>query len=60
MCKWIKSLKKLIEKKPRTCPDNQTRNVPLRIYHTVGLNMYETLMKMLEQAEHIFDTFEYF
>ena len=27
---------------------------------TVGLNMYETLKKMLGQAEHIFDTFEYF
>ena len=27
---------------------------------TVGLNMYETLKKMLEQAKHIFDTFEYF
>ena len=25
--------------------------------HTVGLNMCGTLMKMLEQAEHIFDTF---
>ena len=24
---------------------------------TVGLNMYETLKKMLTQAEHIFDTF---
>ena len=27
---------------------------------TVGLNMWETLKKMLEQAEHIFDTFECF
>ena len=25
---------------------------------TVGLNMYETLRKMLKQAEHIFDPFE--
>ena len=55
-----KIIKKAHRKKTRTCPDNQTRNVPLRIYHTVGLNMYETLMKMLEQAKHIFDTFEYF
>ena len=27
---------------------------------TVGLNMCKTLKKMLAQAEHIFDTFEYF
>ena len=28
--------------------------------NTVGLNMWETLKKMLGQAVHIFDTFEYF
>ena len=28
--------------------------------HTVGLNMCVTLKKMPAQAEHIFDTFEYF
>ena len=28
------------------------------MFYTVGLNMYETLRKMLKQAEHIFDTFE--
>ena len=27
---------------------------------TVGLNLHETLKKMLKQAKHIFDTFEYF
>ena len=33
----------------------------VHILSTVGLNMYETLKeKMLEQAKHIFDTFEYF
>ena len=28
--------------------------------YTVGLNMPKTLKKMLAQAKHIFDTFEYF
>ena len=32
----------------------------LPLEYTVGLNMHETLKKMLAQAEHIFDTFEYF
>ena len=31
---------------------------PFRLMCTVGLNMYETLKEMLEQAEHIFDISE--
>ena len=36
------------------------KNNLMEMSYTVVLNMYKTLKKILAQAEHILDTFEYF